>query len=213
MSFPYLTSHLLQCDYCTCAHCSVDVETIYRAAVVKYGLRLWSWLDVVPNSQKQHCRTFNLRPTALVDIPAVSMPIARSLKICDISGIVLCNKTAHLCYCDQPKAHLCNNHYNQHPDMLYLSGGWIILVKQNCSLTDLNKFVNKIWEKYSCCVCRKSVRFFYFNSWKMGAKTKVLRLYFVQYTILPATNSSKIDEMLPFLSDVSSLIFGIAMYG
>ncbi len=33
--------------------------------------------------------------TALVDIPAVSMPIARSLKICDICGIVLCDKTSH----------------------------------------------------------------------------------------------------------------------
>ncbi len=51
--------------------------------------------------------------TALVDIPAVSMPIARSLKTCDICGIVLCDKTAHFrvaFYCGQPKAQLCNNH-------------------------------------------------------------------------------------------------------
>ncbi len=39
--------------------------------------------------------TFNSRATALVDIPAVSMPIARSLKTCNICGIVLCDKTAH----------------------------------------------------------------------------------------------------------------------
>ncbi len=39
--------------------------------------------------------TFNSWATALVDIPAVSMPIARSLKTCDICGIVLCDKTAH----------------------------------------------------------------------------------------------------------------------
>ncbi len=39
--------------------------------------------------------TFNSRATALVDIPAVSMPTARSLKTCDICGIVLCDKTAH----------------------------------------------------------------------------------------------------------------------
>ncbi len=39
--------------------------------------------------------TFNSRETSLVDIPAVSMPIARSLKSCDICGIVLCDKTAH----------------------------------------------------------------------------------------------------------------------
>ncbi len=39
--------------------------------------------------------TFNSRETALVDIPAVSIPVARSLKSCDICGIVLCDKTAH----------------------------------------------------------------------------------------------------------------------
>ncbi len=49
--------------------------------------------------------------------------------------------------------------------------------------TDLNKFVKKIWEKYTYCVRRKSLRFFYFNSWKMGARTKVLHLYFVQCTL------------------------------
>ncbi len=57
--------------------------------------------------------TFNSRATVLVDIPAVSMPIACSLKTCNICGIVLCDKTAHFrvaFYCGQPKAHLCNNH-------------------------------------------------------------------------------------------------------
>ncbi len=57
--------------------------------------------------------TFNSRATALVDIPAVSMPTARSLKTCDICGIVLCDKTAHFrvaFYCGQPEAHLCYNH-------------------------------------------------------------------------------------------------------
>ncbi len=51
--------------------------------------------------------------TALMDIPAVSMPIAHYLKTCDIFGIVLCDKAAHFrvaFYCGQPKAHLCNNH-------------------------------------------------------------------------------------------------------
>lgn len=41
---------------------------------------------------------------------AISMPTACSLKTCDFSGIVL---TAHFTvafYCDQPKAHLCNEH-------------------------------------------------------------------------------------------------------
>ncbi len=57
--------------------------------------------------------TFNSRATALVDIPAVSMTTACSLKTCDICGIVLCDKTADFrvsFYCVQPKTHLCNNH-------------------------------------------------------------------------------------------------------
>ena len=57
--------------------------------------------------------TFNSWATALVDITAVRMPIARSHKTCDICGIVLCDKTAHFraaFYFGQPKAHLCNNH-------------------------------------------------------------------------------------------------------
>ncbi len=37
--------------------------------------------------------TFNSWVTALVDIPAVSMPISHSLKTYDICGIVLCDKT------------------------------------------------------------------------------------------------------------------------
>ncbi len=72
------------------------------AGVVTRGLRLWGRLDVLPNSLKRLWRrlmveklTFNSRATALVEIPAVSMPIACSLKTCDICGIVLCVKTAH----------------------------------------------------------------------------------------------------------------------
>ncbi len=72
------------------------------AGVVTRGLRLWGRSDVLPNSQKRLCRwlmvekwTFNSWTTALVDILAVSMPIACSLKTYDICGIVLCDKTAH----------------------------------------------------------------------------------------------------------------------
>jgi hypothetical protein len=55
--------------------------------------------------------TFNSVVTALVDIPAVSMPIACTLKTCDNCGTVLCDKTAHFnvaFYCPQHKVHLCN---------------------------------------------------------------------------------------------------------
>ncbi len=36
--------------------------------------------------------TFNLRATALLDFPAVNMPIARSLKTCNIGGIYFLRK-------------------------------------------------------------------------------------------------------------------------
>ena len=57
--------------------------------------------------------TLNSLATALVDIPAVSMPIAHSLTTWDICGIVLCGKTAHFRVafsCPQHKVHLCNDH-------------------------------------------------------------------------------------------------------
>ena len=57
--------------------------------------------------------TLNSVATALVDIRAVNMPIAHSLKTWDICGIVLCEKTAHFImafYCPQHKVQLCNDH-------------------------------------------------------------------------------------------------------
>ena len=50
--------------------------------------------------------------TALVDISAVSMPIAHPLKTSDICSIVLCDKIAHFSgafHCPQHKVHLCND--------------------------------------------------------------------------------------------------------
>ena len=56
--------------------------------------------------------TLNSLATALVDIPALCMPIVRSLKRV-ICGIVLCDKTAYFKVdfsCPQHKVHLCNDH-------------------------------------------------------------------------------------------------------
>jgi hypothetical protein len=56
--------------------------------------------------------TFNYLTIALVDIPAVSIPTARSLKTCDLCGIALCDKPAHFrvaFYCPQHNMHLCND--------------------------------------------------------------------------------------------------------
>ena len=90
------------------------------AGVVPHGLWVWGRLDILPNYRKQCWRllmveklTLKSLATALVDIPAVSMPIARSLKTWDICGIVLSDKTAHcrvVFYCPQHKVHLCNDH-------------------------------------------------------------------------------------------------------
>jgi hypothetical protein len=74
-------------------------------------------LDVLPSSLKWHWRqlmvekiTLGYLQTALVDIPAVSMPIACSL----ISHLWHCVVTQlHILvafYCPQHKVHLCNEH-------------------------------------------------------------------------------------------------------
>ena len=65
--------------------------------------------------------TFSYLATALLDIPAVSMPIAHSIKTWDICLIALCDKTAHFrvaFYFPQHKAHLCKSMpFNQLLDM------------------------------------------------------------------------------------------------
>ena len=52
--------------------------------------------------------TLNSLATALVDIPAVGMPIT-----CSLTSVALCDKTTHFrvaFYCPQHKLHLCNDH-------------------------------------------------------------------------------------------------------
>ncbi len=121
MSFPETLSDSLCRNYLVMqTDCCSSCPGGSWACVVTRGLRLWGQLDVMPNSLKRLWRrlmvekwTFNSWATSLVDIPAVSMPIACSLKTCDICGIVLCDKTTHFrvaFYCGQPKAHMCNNH-------------------------------------------------------------------------------------------------------
>ena len=55
--------------------------------------------------------TYNSLATSLVDIPAVSMPIATPSKL--ETSVTLCDKTAHFkvaFYCPQHKVHLCKDH-------------------------------------------------------------------------------------------------------
>ena len=115
------------------------------------GLWLWGRLDI-PNSLKRHWRRFMVEKlmfhflaTALVDIPAASMPIARSLKTGVTCGILLCDKTAHFrvafycCFIVPSTRCTCVMImlFNQLLDMPHLSGGWFILAKEKCSLTGM----------------------------------------------------------------------------
>ncbi len=118
------------------------------AGVITCGPRLWGQLGVLQNSLKHLWRrlmvdkwTFNSRATALVDIPAVNMPIARSLKIFNICGIVLCDKTAHFrvafIVASLRHTYAIIMLSNQHLDMPHLWGRWIISAKEKCSLTQI----------------------------------------------------------------------------
>ncbi len=135
MSFPETVSDslcrnslVMQTDYCSSCPGGWS-QTILDAKMLDVEVLGWcgyTWsvvlryFEVLPNSLKRLWRwlmveklTLNSQATTLVDIPAVSLPTAHSLKTCDICGIVLCDKTAHFrvtFYCGQPRAHLCNNH-------------------------------------------------------------------------------------------------------
>ena len=107
-------------------------------------LHVWGRLDIPLSSLKIHWMrlmvenlTKNYLATALVDIPAVSMPITHSFNL------------RHLWYCAVTQLHILwdfNIHttrctcvmimlFNQRLDMPHLSRGWIILVKEKCLLT------------------------------------------------------------------------------
>jgi hypothetical protein len=97
--------------------------------------------------------TLSSLAAALVDIPAVSMAITRSLK----TYVALCCVT---------KRHILKWHFivpstrctcvmimafNQLLDILHLSGGWIILAKQKCFLTGMEtNLCTKFERKYVC---------------------------------------------------------------
>lgn len=87
--------------------------------------------------------------TALVDIPAVSMPIAAPSKL-ETSVALCCVTKLHIlewtfivpstrCICVMIML------FNQLLDIPHLSGGWIILTKDKMLTNwDVNKFVHKI---------------------------------------------------------------------
>ena len=85
--------------------------------------------------------TINYLTTALVDIPAVNMPIASPSKL-ETSVTLCCVTKLHIlewpfivpstrCTC------VVIMQFNQLLAMPLLSGGWIILTKEKCSLTGM----------------------------------------------------------------------------
>jgi hypothetical protein len=108
----------------------------------------------------------NSLATAMLEIPAINMPIARSLNL------------RHLLHCVVTKRHILEwpfiapstrctfvmiMLFNQLLHMPHLSGGWIILAKEKCSLTDVNKFAQHLRKISFLCIWNFSV-IFYFNS-------------------------------------------------
>ncbi len=103
----------------------------------------------------------------------------------NICGIMLCNKTAHFrvtFYCDQSKAHLCTNHTVKWASWCATPARWMDYLGKGEVLTntDLNRFVNKIWEKHTYCVRGKSLRFLISTCEKWERKQKSWVYIFVQ---------------------------------
>lgn len=94
--------------------------------------RLWRWRMV-------QTPTFNKERTALVDIPAVSMPNAGSPK----SRPWRCDQTWWSAVSGTPVS-------NQHLDMAHLPSGMDYLSKE-LNITDLDLFGNNIGDKWSYC--------------------------------------------------------------
>ena len=78
--------------------------------------------------------TFSSLATALLDIHAVSMTIARSL---NLRHLWLCDRTAHFGGLLLPQHKVLIMPFNQLLDMLHLSGGFIFLAKEKCSLAGM----------------------------------------------------------------------------
>jgi hypothetical protein len=108
--------------------------------------------------------TFNSLATALVDIPAASMPIARSEK----TSVALCCLTKlHIVEFIVPSTRctcVMIMLFNQLLDMPHLSGGWIILANEKCSLTGMQTNLCTKYETNKLLVCMDISGIFYFST-------------------------------------------------
>ena len=108
------------------------------------GYTLWCQLDILPKPLKWRWRQFmvekwtlNSLATALVDIPAVSMTIAHSVNTWDLWHCVVwqnCTKKWPFIVPSTRCTCVMIMMFNHLLDMPHLSGGWIILAKEKCSL-------------------------------------------------------------------------------
>ena len=137
-------------------------------------LRLWGQLDILPNSLKRRLRhmverlTLRSLATALVDIPAVSMPIAHSLNLRHLCRWVT---QLHILVAFIVPSTRCTRVmillFNELLDITHLTNGWIILAKEKCSINrDVNQFgitrfernwlILHLWRKVdqhcTCCI-------------------------------------------------------------
>lgn len=90
---------------------------------------LWSQMDVLPNSWTQHWKWllvlkwwFNSRATALLDVPAVYMPIHRSLKTSDTFVALCCVKLQILA---SSSTQILIKPFYWHPDWLPPAAVWM----------------------------------------------------------------------------------------
>ncbi len=153
------------------------------AGVITRGLRLWGRLDVLPNSLKRLWRrlmvekmNIQFTATALVDIPAVSMLIARSSKLAT-SVALCCVIKMHILewpFIVASLRHTCAIIMlsNQHLDMPNLWGGMDYLGKgEVLTNTDLDRLWT-IFERNRPFVYIEKVLDLWVQLMKNGGKNK-----------------------------------------
>ncbi len=139
---------LLPCDWLISNLCYQAIEQVY---LIKWPVSVCVYVRLAGCTAKfsetpletAYCREINIQftATALVDIPAVSMPIACSLKTCNIRTLC-CVIKLHILEWPFIVASLRPTCAiimlsNQHLDMPHLWGGWIISAKEKCSLIQI----------------------------------------------------------------------------
>jgi hypothetical protein len=140
------------------------------AGLVTLGLLLWGRLDVLPNSLKRrYGREMNILLSGNSSGGHSCSQHANYMlpQTWDNCGIVLFDKTEWLIIVPSTR---CNcvmiRLFNHLLDMPHLSGGWIILAKEKCSLTGMYANWCTKFERNKLFVCME--KWFYFSSWNMG---------------------------------------------